>query len=58
VVWTTDDPSSPVEVGRRIAANIAGSRFALIEKCGHWPQWEAPEEFNRIHVAFMRGEPA
>lgn len=56
VLWTTDDPTAPPRVGERIAAAIQGSRFVLMERCGHWPQWESPEEFNSLHIAFMRGE--
>ena len=54
VVWTTHDPTAPVEVGRRVAGLIPDCRFELMENCGHWPQWENPEHFNRIHLAFMR----
>ena len=28
----------------------------LMENCAHWPQWENPEHFNRIHLAFLRGD--
>lgn len=55
VLWTSHDPTAPVEVGRRIAACIAGSEFSLMQNCGHWPQWENPQEFNRIHIRFMQG---
>jgi 2-hydroxy-6-oxonona-2,4-dienedioate hydrolase len=56
VVWTTHDPTAPVEVGRRIASLVPDSRFELMENCAHWPQWENPEHFNRIHLAFLRGD--
>lgn len=56
VLWTTDDPTAPESVGRRIASSIAGSQFALMQRCGHWPQWENPAEFNSIHIPFMLGQ--
>jgi 2-hydroxy-6-oxonona-2,4-dienedioate hydrolase len=56
VLWTTHDPTAPVEVGRRIASCIPCSQFALMEDCGHWPQWERPEVFDRLHIAFMLGK--
>jgi 2-hydroxy-6-oxonona-2,4-dienedioate hydrolase len=55
VIWTTKDPSGPVDEGRRIASLIPNARFAVIENAGHWPQYEQPHEFNRIHTEFLRG---
>jgi 2-hydroxy-6-oxonona-2,4-dienedioate hydrolase len=54
VLWTSHDPTAPPEEGKRIAEAIPGAQFALMEDCGHWPQFERPEEFNRIHKAFLR----
>ncbi len=55
VLWTSHDPSGPAEEGRRIAAMIPGARFALMQDCGHWPQWENVAEFDRIHLDFLLG---
>jgi len=54
VLWTSHDPTAPAEEGRRIAGIIPNAEFALMEDCGHWPQFEKPEEFNRIHQEFLR----
>lgn len=53
VVWTSDDPTADVEEGKRIASMIPGSRFELMPGCGHWPQYEDPETFNRLHLEFL-----
>ncbi|MFE9322437.1 alpha/beta fold hydrolase [Nocardia sp. NPDC052278] len=53
VIWTTKDPSGPVDEGRRIAELIPKGRLAVIENAGHWPQYEQTEEFNRIHLDFL-----
>jgi 2-hydroxy-6-oxonona-2,4-dienedioate hydrolase len=53
VVWTTHDPTAPASVGREIAGHIPGARFALMENCGHWPQFEDAETFNRLHLDFL-----
>jgi len=53
VIWTTKDPSGPVDEGRRIADLIPGARFEVIENAGHWPQYEQTETFNRIHLDFL-----
>jgi len=53
VIWTTKDPIFPVEVGRRFTQYIPDCRFALMEDCGHWPQFEKADEFNRVHLEFL-----
>ncbi|MEU0426176.1 alpha/beta hydrolase [Streptomyces canus] len=55
VIWTTRDPSGPVDEGRRIAELIPKGRLAVIENAGHWPQYEQTAEFNRIHLDFLLG---
>ncbi|NUP34837.1 MAG: alpha/beta fold hydrolase, partial [Streptomycetaceae bacterium] len=56
VVWTSDDPSGPAAAGLHMAKLIPRGRFALIEQAGHWPQWEQPEEFNRLVLEFLDEE--
>lgn len=55
VLWTSHDPTATVEQGREIASMIPGSEFVVMDKCGHWPQFEDADEFNRIHVDFLKG---
>ena len=55
VLWTTHDPTASVAVGEELAAAIPGSQFVVMEDCGHWPQFEDPETFNRIHIDFLLG---
>lgn len=53
IVWTSDDPTGTEDEGRLLAGWIAGSRMVTIEGAGHWPQWERPEEFERLHREFL-----
>ena len=53
VLWTTKDPSGPVDEGRRIASLIPGAQLAVMDNCGHWPQYEDTETFNKIHLDFL-----
>ena len=53
VLWTTKDPSGPVDEGRRISELIPGGKLAVMEECGHWPQYEDTETFNKIHLDFL-----
>ncbi len=55
VLWTSHDPTADDAVGRRIASLIPNARYALMQDCGHWPQFEDPETFNRIHLDFLLG---
>lgn len=54
VIWTTKDPSGPVDEGERIAGLLPQGRLAVIENAGHWPQYEQPEIFNELHLNFLR----
>ena len=55
VLWTTKDPSGPVDEARRIASLIPGAQLAVMDNCGHWPQYEDTETFNEIHLDFLLG---
>ncbi|MDD2704713.1 MAG: alpha/beta hydrolase [Acidocella sp.] len=54
VLWTTHDPTASVEVGQRLSNMVPGAKFIVMENCGHWPQYEDPDTFNRIHIDFLR----
>lgn len=53
VLWTSDDPTAPAAAGRQVADWIPDSRFVVMDNCGHWPQYEDAETFNRIHLDFL-----
>jgi 2-hydroxy-6-oxonona-2,4-dienedioate hydrolase len=55
VIWTDHDPTGAVEVGERFAQYIPDARLIVMEHCGHWPQFEDPATFNRVHIDFLRG---
>ena len=53
VIWTEHDPTAPVSTGERFARVIPDARLVVMQDCAHWPQWEKPEEFNKLHLAFL-----
>lgn len=55
VLWTTKDPSGPVDEGRRIAELVPNGHLVVIDNAGHWPQYEQTEGFNRVHLDFLLG---
>jgi pimeloyl-ACP methyl ester carboxylesterase len=36
-----------------LAELIPGSRLIMIEKCGHFPMLEKPEEFDNLLIEFL-----
>ena len=53
VLWTTKDPSGPVTEAQRITSLIPGAKLAVMDNCGHWPQYEDTETFDKIHLDFL-----
>jgi 2-hydroxy-6-oxonona-2,4-dienedioate hydrolase len=53
IVWTSDDPTGEIGEGELLESWIPGSRLVNIDGAGHWPQWERPEEFDRLHREFF-----
>jgi len=58
VLWTSDDPTADVSEGRRISEMIPGATFVVMPDCGHWPQYEDPDTFNKLHIDFLLGSGA
>ncbi|MEM9533787.1 MAG: alpha/beta hydrolase [Pseudomonadota bacterium] len=55
LIWTTHNPGQPVALAEQAAALIPDARLEVLTGSAHWPQWEEPEAFNRIHLDFLRG---
>ena len=51
--WGADDEIIPVKHAHRAAQLIPGSELHVFENCGHWPQMERTEEFNRLMLEFL-----
>ncbi len=54
VVWGEHDRLSPVENGQKVAAEISGAKFVVIERAAHMPQIERPDEFHRVVLPFLQ----
>ncbi|MFF4600702.1 alpha/beta fold hydrolase [Amycolatopsis sp. NPDC001319] len=52
VYWGRHNPMGDVTEGEGIHAAIPGSQLRIFEDCGHFPQIEVTDEFNREIVAF------
>ena len=60
LVWGNDDSITPPFVAREFNKLIPNSELHFIDKCGHAPMMEVPDEFNVILHKFLKklNEPA
>jgi len=54
IVWGAKDRVFPPKVGQDLHAALPGSSFALIPEAGHIPQWEQPDQVNRVLLNFLQ----
>lgn len=53
LVWGKDDTITPAFVGQRFHELIPNSELVLLDKCGHAPMMEHPDQFNTILDKFL-----
>ena len=53
VVWGREDNLIPVARAEKFRDGIPGAKLAIFEQCGHLPQLEKPDEFNRAVLDFL-----
>ncbi len=53
LIWGNNDTITPPFVGKEFNRLIPNSELHLIDKCGHAPMMERPDEFNEILNGFI-----
>lgn len=53
VVWGADNPFGDVPEARAMSEAIPGSELTIYPECGHWPQHEHADRFNKETLAFL-----
>ena len=53
VVWGRQDGITPLAYGERYRDLIPGARLAVIDRCGHLPSLEQPEQLARLIGEFL-----
>jgi pimeloyl-ACP methyl ester carboxylesterase len=53
LIWGNNDTITPPFVGKEFNRLIPNSELHFIDKCGHAPMMEVPEEFNKILDTFL-----
>ena len=53
LIWGQNDTITPPFVGEEFQKLIPNSELHFIDKCGHAPMMEVPNEFNQILSEFL-----
>ena len=57
LLWTRNNPIHDMECAEAAVKRMPDAKLYVMEADGaHWPQYEAPEEFNRVARAFFAGK--
>lgn len=54
IVWGHENPFGGVPEATAMNQNIKGSRLELFEACGHWPQHEHADRYNKLSLQFLQ----
>jgi 2-hydroxy-6-oxonona-2,4-dienedioate hydrolase len=54
VIWGRENPFGDVPEAREMHEAIAGSELELLSHCGHWPQHEQAEVYNKLSLTFLK----
>ena len=58
LLWTDHDPTGGLDEAEMLRGWLSGTQpggaeLHVVAGAGHWPQWEAPEEFVAVHRRFL-----
>lgn len=54
VLWTDHNPSASVAEASEAMKYLPNAQLTVMEDCGHWPQWEHPDNFNEIVREYLQ----
>jgi pimeloyl-ACP methyl ester carboxylesterase len=58
LLWGRSDPVIPLAIGERLVRELPRARLVVLERCGHIPMHERPEESLRLVEEFLGEEVA
>jgi 2-hydroxy-6-oxonona-2,4-dienedioate hydrolase len=56
LLWTEHDPTGGLDEAAMLLNWLPDARMHVIGDAGHWPQWEKPWEYLRVHREFLLGK--
>jgi 4,5:9,10-diseco-3-hydroxy-5,9,17-trioxoandrosta-1(10),2-diene-4-oate hydrolase len=54
LVWGRQDRIIPVNACQLYQRAIKGAQTRVLDRCGHMPEMEKPEEFVKVVLAFLK----
>lgn len=54
LIWGQQDKVTPPFVGEKFHELIGSSQLFFLDKCGHAPMMEQPQEFNELLITFLK----
>ena len=54
LIWGREDRVIPIESGRRLHRDLANAQFFAVERCGHLPQEERPDDVVSLMNRFYK----
>lgn len=53
-LWSVDNPIHDLQAAKSAMRRVPGSKlYVMNADCAHWPQYEAPDEFNALALKFF-----
>ena len=53
MIWGREDRVNPMDMAFVLLKQIPHARLYVLPQCGHWAQWEHPDEFNSVTLNFL-----
>ena len=53
IIWGLENPFGDVPEARKMHEDIPNSTLELFDRCGHWPQHERADRYNRLALEFL-----
>lgn len=53
LIWGRQNPFGKLDEAHFITESIPSCRLEIFDDCGHWPQYERAEKFNKIALNFL-----
>jgi pimeloyl-ACP methyl ester carboxylesterase len=57
LIWGASDRLVPLEYAQKLQSRLPRCALTLIERCGHAPQFERPQELTRVLLQILAFEP-
>jgi pimeloyl-ACP methyl ester carboxylesterase len=54
IIWGANDPVIPIQYAESFVSNIRDCRFYRMDGCGHTPYVDAPEQFSKVVLDFLK----